>query len=136
MKIAIISKKKPWWFIGNWNKKCRAYHVGFYSDTSFYFYDNNIINRRIPFKDFFNVKTMIVHMFNCSVPENYLIKNITRKKVAILSRKLISKKAKQVRNSVMVNNALRKYKTSIPAGDRIPTPCDILNWYRKIHGSI
>jgi hypothetical protein len=144
MKVAFITRKDPGFIPGlivKWLTGCGAYHVGFYSEDSEYFYDMNMMRRRILWDNYFNPNTMNVEMFDCTVLEKYLQDNILDRHesygfmdyISFLFRKLGFK----VRNrsglicSEMVNNDLLLYQnqTPWPKEGPPPSPCDLLRWY-------
>lgn len=118
----------------------RIYHVGFYSDSSGYVYDMNVMRRRVKLSQFSKDK---YYMFPTPVVENYLKGAVLDRKetYGVLDYLLFAvrwlgfkvKNRKGIICSEMVNNDLRRFgvRTPFAPDSAPPSPADLYNWYKN-----
>jgi hypothetical protein len=149
MRVAIIKSTKRGYLpaiLTRFLTGCSAYHIGFYSETSGYFYDMDLRRRRILWADYFNSSKMETEMFPCDdVSESYLKSLVLDSKyrygfmdyILFLFRKLgfKVKNRKGLICSEMVNNDLLNHKIKTPWARNAPppSPCDFLDLCRRIN---
>lgn len=149
MKIAIIKGKglHGWSILSKVFTGCRAFHVGFLSEKTGYFYDISLLQsrRKILWTES-KYAAMDVELFNCRVNEGYLASKLVDDSsyYGILAylmfgfRKFGFKvtSSKGIVCSEMVNNDIRHFRTETPWPPEAapPSPCDLLRHYRTLAG--
>lgn len=141
IKVAFIKANK-WYipsFLTKWFTGCRYYHVGLLNEENDWFYDMNLMRRRIAFSEYLRAGHEVT-LFPCRITEEYLKRQIlnTNDKYGFADYFLFVyrwlgfkvKNRKGLICSEMVNNDLKVFggNNHLPTDAEPPSPCELYEY--------